>query len=534
MNVTPTVAASGTAREIPCVEPATGRSLGTVPVTSPAEVRRVVAAAKDVQPIWAATSFDTRRSVLRHIQASLLTRADELCELIVRDAGKTRENAMVGELWPVSEKIRWTLRNGERHLRSERVSPGLFVHKKASIEYRPLGVVGIVCPWNYPLQNILGPTIHALFAGNACVVKPSEHVAWSAAPIVEIVHAALRAHDLPTEIFQVVQGFAETGAALVSGGVDLIIFTGSMVNGRKVLEESAKTITPVILELGGKDAMVVCDDADLEHAAHTAMNGTFIAAGQNCLASERILVHGGIYDRFVAEVTDLAGQLRQGHSLEERVDVGALVTPQQLDIVAELVEDALRKGARAVVGGERLGRDGNYFAPTVLVDCTPAMKIMHEETFGPVMCVARVEDDLEAVEVANSTQYGLGATVIAKDRRRAKRIADGIVSGSASINDFGFTYMVQDLPFGGARGSGFGRLNGRDGLRACTTPKAVLEDRLPLPSVPAKVFPAGRDDYELYRGVIRTLYGADLRQKLEGIGDLAFTVRTMVGRKLGR
>jgi acyl-CoA reductase-like NAD-dependent aldehyde dehydrogenase len=524
-------ATSKTSDVIPCVEPATGRPLGTVPITSPAEVRRRIALAKDAQPEWAASSFATRRSVLRHIQRSLLEQADQLCELIVRDAGKTRHNAMVGELWPVSEKIRWTLAHGEKHLSPERVSSGLFAHKKATIEYRPLGVIANICPWNYPLQNILGPTIHALFAGNAMVVKPSEHVAFSAGPIVKLVHDALRAHDFPTDLFQVVHGYAETGAALVSGGVDLVVFTGSMGNGRKVLAESAKTITPVILELGGKDAMVVCDDADLEHAAHAALNGSYIAAGQNCLAAERSLVHAKIYDRFVARVTELASELRQGHSLEEPVDVGALVTPQQLDIVEHLVEDAVRKGARVMVGGKRLDRPGNYFAPTVLADCTPDMRIMQEETFGPVMCIAEVKDDLDAIRIANGTQYGLSATVISKDRKRAKKIADGIVSGSASVNDFGFTYMAQDLPFGGVRGSGFGRLNGRDGLRACTNRKAVLEDRFPLPSMPAKVFPVGTDDYDLVRGVLRSMYGADVTQKLKGLGDLAFTLRAKLGRK---
>jgi acyl-CoA reductase-like NAD-dependent aldehyde dehydrogenase len=184
-----------------------------------------------------------------------------------------------------------------------------------------------------------------------------------------------------------------------------------------------------------------------------------------------------------------------------------------------------------VVGGEKLDRLGNYFAPTVLADCTPAMKIMHEETFGPVMCIAKVQDDDEAIRVANGTQYGLGATVIAKDRARAKRIADAVVTGSVSVNDFGFTYMVQDLPFGGARGSGFGRLNGREGLRACTNAKAVLEDRFALPSMPAKVFPVGADDYDATRGVLRALYGADWKQRLKGLGDLAFTLRAKLGRR---
>jgi acyl-CoA reductase-like NAD-dependent aldehyde dehydrogenase len=238
----------------------------------------------------------------------------------------------------------------------------------------------------------------------------------------------------------------------------------------------------VILELGGKDALVVCDDAELEAAAHAALNGAFIAAGQNCLAAERILVMDGIYDRFVKRVTELARGLRQDVPTNRpgQVDVGALVTPQQLEIVEHLVSDAIAKGARALVGGKRANKPGNYFEPTVLVDVRPEMAVAQEEAFGPVLSILRVKDDADAVRVANSTAYGLGCTVFSKDAARAKRIADRIQSGSASINDFGFTYMAQDLPFGGVGGSGFGRLNGREGLRACCHAKAVLEDRVAL------------------------------------------------------
>ena len=519
------------AAPIPCVEPATGRPLGQAPITSPAAVRDAIALARAAQRGWAETSFATRRSVLRHVLEHLLAHADELCEIIVRDAGKTRENAMMGEIWPVAEKLRWTLAKGERHLRPERVSSGLFVHKKATIEYRPLGVVGVICPWNYPLQNILGPVIPALFAGNGCVVKVSEHVAWSAARFQRILDEAFEAHGLPSALVQLVHGYAETGAALVSGGVDLVVFTGSMANGKKVLAESAKTLTPCILELGGKDALVVCDDADLEQAAHSALNGAFIAAGQNCLAAERVLVMDGIYDAFVQRVEAIGRQLTQGPPLESRVDVGALVTPQQADIVEHLVKDALSKGARALVGGQRPARDGNYFEPTILVDVTSDMLIMHEETFGPVMVVGRVRDDADAIRTANDTQYGLSATVISKDARRAKRIADGIVAGSASINDFGFTYMAQDLPFGGTKGSGFGRLNGREGLRACTNVKAVLEDRFPI-HMPSRLYPTEAGSYELVRGTLRTLYGRGLKGRAAGVRDLATTLSAKLRGKL--
>ena len=546
------------ARTIPCFEPATGRSLGEVAAHTPEDVRRMVAKARRAQEGFAHTSFETRRSVLKHILQHVLDHADELVELVVRDAGKTHENAMMGEIWPVAEKLRWTIGNGEKHLRPERVSSGLFVHKKATIEYVPRGVIGVICPWNYPLQNILGPVIPALMSGNASVVKVSEHVAWSAPRFQRIFDEALDAHGLSRDLVQIVQGFGDVGAALVSSGVDLVVFTGSMGNGKKVLAESAKTLVPVILELGGKDALVVCDDAELEAAAHAALNGAFIAAGQNCLAAERILVMDGIYDRFVQRVTELARGLRQDVPTNRpgQVDVGALVTPQQLEIVEHLVSDAIAKGARALVGGKRANKpggstvrspdgdthvaaggstcgrlqNGNYFEPTVLVDVKPEMAVAQEEAFGPVLSILRVKDDADAVRVANSTAYGLGCTVFSKDAARAKRIADRIQSGSASINDFGFTYMAQDLPFGGVGGSGFGRLNGREGLRACCHAKAVLEDRVAL-HAPAKVYPVKPHDAELFRGVLRTLYGTGISERVQGLKDLASTATKLLRRR---
>lgn len=521
-----------TSRTIPCSEPATGRSLGEIAAHTPEDVRRMVGDARRAQEAFAHTSFETRRSVLRHVLQHVLDHADELVELVVRDAGKTHENAMMGEIWPVAEKLRWTIAQGERHLRPERVSSGLFVHKKASIEYVPRGVIGVICPWNYPLQNILGPVIPALMSGNASVVKVSEHVAWSAPRFQRIFDEALDAHGLPRGLVQLVQGFGDVGAALVSSGVDLVVFTGSMGNGKKVLAESAKTLVPVILELGGKDALIVCDDAELEAAAHAAMNGAFIAAGQNCLAAERILVMDGIYDRFVQRVTELARGLRQDVPTNRpgQVDVGALVTPQQLEIVEHLVDDAIAKGARALVGGKRANKPGNYFEPTVLVDVKPEMAVAQEEAFGPVLSILRVKDDADAVRVANSTAYGLGCTVFSKDAARAKRIADRVHSGSASINDFGFTYMAQDLPFGGVGGSGFGRLNGREGLRACCHAKAVLEDRVAL-HAPAKVYPVKPHDAELFRGVLRTIYGAGVRGRVRGLKDLAGTAFQILNRR---
>ncbi len=509
---------------IACFDPATRTRLGEVPAVTPEQVRERVAAARRAQVAWRKTSFAERRRVLGYLLDHVLEHADELATMVVRDAGKTRENAMLGEVWPVCEKLRHTIAHGEEHLRAERVGSGLFPHKRAEVHYLPLGVIGVIAPWNYPLQNILGPTIPALFAGNAVVIKPSEHVAWSSARIQRIFDEALARAGLSTDLVQIVDGFAETGAALVSSGVDKIIFTGSMENGRRVLAESAKTLTPVILELGGKDAFVVCDDADVERSAHAALAGAFIAAGQNCLAAERFLVMDGIYDAFVERVVALASELRQGPPLgDQRVDVGATTTPLQLAIVERLVDDAVKKGARVLVGGKRNHPElGDYFAPTVLADVPEDAAILQEETFGPVMVIVRARGEADVVRLANATQYGLSATIMTNDPRLARRLSDQIVSGGTSVNDFGLTYMAMDLPFGGVRGSGFGRLNGKEGIRACCNVKAVLFDRLPF-GAPSKIYPVGTFDYDIARETIRAIYTRGLGRRLGALGRLART-----------
>ncbi|MDQ3035948.1 MAG: aldehyde dehydrogenase family protein [Myxococcota bacterium] len=510
---------------VECREPATHAPLGTVPVDGPDAVRDAVARARAAQVRWGRSTFDERRQLLRLVMTHVLEHADELCELIARDAGKTRENAMLGEVWPVCEKLRWTIANGETHLRPERMSSGLFLHKKATVLYQPLGVIGVICPWNYPLQNVLGPTIPALFAGNGVVVKVSEQVAWSSARIQQIFDEALDALGFSRDLVRIVNGFGATGAALVQSGVDKIIFTGSVENGRRIVEGSAANLTPVVLELGGKDPFVVCEDAHLEQAVHAALAGVYIAAGQNCMSAERVLVHDAIYDRFLARVTEEVAAMRVGASLEGTVDVGAIVSPQQLDLIERLVDDAVAKGARAVVGGKRRSGRGQFFEPTILVDVTPGMAIMQEELFGPVMCVMRYRSEDEAIAIANGTHFGLGSTVMSKSRTRARRLAERLRVGSCTVNDFGFTYMAQDLPFGGVDASGFGRLNGREGLRACTNSKAILEDRLPL-HMPAKLYPVQEGVYALARESIRAIYQPTMRGRARAALGLAKALLT--------
>lgn len=509
--------------EIRCVDPATREPLGSVRIDSPADVDAAVARARVAQKAWAKTSFAERKRVLSAMLAWTVEHKEEICAEVQRGSGKTRENALLGEIWTVCEKLRWTIGNGEKHLRPEKVSSGLLMHKKARLEYHPLGVVAAIIPWNYPFQNIANPVIPALMAGNAIVIKPSEWVAWSSARFIDSLRGILKDAGHDPDLIQAVQGYGETGAALARSAVDMILFIGSVGNGRRVVQASAERVTPVVMELGGKDAFIVCDDADLEVAVHAAMSGCFINCGQNCVASERILVQDGIYDRFEARALELTRALRQGSSRSGLVDVGAITTPLQLEVIEKLVASAVKQGARLLCGGKRVRADqGNFFEPTLLSGVTPDMDIAREEVFGPVMLLMRVRDDEEALRVANGVSYGLSSSVFSKDRERARRIANQLEAGMSAINEFGgITYMVQDLTFGGVKASGFGRMNGREGLRSMCNIKAVVDDRLPV-GFPNKVFPVAEADFGRFSGVIDFRYGKGLGQKWRGLGRMLF------------
>jgi acyl-CoA reductase-like NAD-dependent aldehyde dehydrogenase len=477
---------------IPCVDPATRERLGEIRVDTPADVDAAVVRAKAAHKAWRQTSFEERREVLRKLLASTVDNKDEICLAIQRDSGKTRENALIGEIWTTCEKFRWMIKNGEKHLRPERVSSGLLLHKKARLEFHPLGVVAAITPWNYPYQNLVNPIIPALMAGNAIVLKPSEWVAWSSARFIDAIRGVIEEAGHNPDLVQAVHGYGETGAALVRSKVDTILFIGSVKNGRRVIEGSAERVTPVVMELGGKDAFIVCADADLEQAVHAALAGCYVNCGQNCV--------------------------RQGNSREELVDVGAIITPLQLDIIEKAVDGAVAQGARLVVGGKRTRtEEGDYFEPTILADITPDMDIAQEEVFGPVMLLMRVRDDAHAVEVANDVSYGLSSSVFSKNRRRARKIVGELETGMSAINEFGgITYMAQDLTFGGVKASGYGRMNGRDGLRSMCNIKAVIDDRIPI-NQPNKMYPVRRKDYGMFSGVIDLVYGGGFKRRWNGL-----------------
>jgi acyl-CoA reductase-like NAD-dependent aldehyde dehydrogenase len=512
------VASKPNPRSIPCINAATGETIGEVEALSPAQVEQVVKRARVAQKAWAKSTFKQRRAVLNHILDYVLENADVLCDLIVKDSGKTYENALLGEIMPICNKIKWLNKYAEKHLKSEKVGSGILMHKKARIQYEPLGVVACIIPWNYPLQNIISSLTAPLMAGNAVILKASEQVAFASEKFQVVVDQALEKEGFSKDTVQIINGYGDTGAALISARVDKILFIGSVANGRRIMAAASEHLTPVVMELGGKDPLIVCDDAHLEKAVHSALGGTFINLGQNCVASERIIVMEGIYDAFVKRMVEIASQLRQGKP--ERggnVDVGSLTSPIQVDIVEKLVNDAIEKGATVLVGGKRdTSKPGNYFPPTILTDLTDDMDVVTTEVFGPIMLIFKVKGEQEAIAMANGIDLGLQASVITHDRKRGDRIANQLEAGGVCINDFGLCYVNQDLPFGGIKYSGFGVMNGRDGLRAYTYPKAVLADRFPL-EIPPVLFPVKPLDYEISKSSLRLLFGRGLGMKLSNL-----------------
>src|SRR5689334_20792556 len=462
------------ANEIEVVNPATGQVIGKVPDMTGDQVRELAAKARAAQPGWEALGFEGRSRILLRCQKWVLDNAERIIETIVSETGKTWEDAQIAEISYGANAFGFWAKNAEKYLADERVrSSALPLKGKKLIQrYRPLGLIGVIGPWNYPLTNSFGDCIPALAAGNAVILKPSE-----VTPLTSLLLAeGLRECGLADGVFAVATGRGGTGAALIDE-VDLVNFTGSTATGRKIMARAAETLTPVSLELGGKDPMIVLADADVERAANHAVYYSMFNGGQTCVSVERVYVEAPVYDEFVAKVTEKAGARRQGRSTGPgTADVGSMTFPPQVDIVARHVQDARDKGAQVVVGGER-GHDGEggyWYEPTVLVGVDHTMQAMREETFGPVLPIMRVADAEEAIRLANDSEYGLGASVFSKDAARGEAVARRIEAGAVCVNDSNVNYTALELPMGGVKASGIGFRHGAGGIRKFTQQQALL------------------------------------------------------------
>jgi len=470
-----TTATGTTAATFDVENPATGEVIATCPDLGAEDIAAMARRGREVQPAWEALGFEGRGRILTRMQKWVMAHQDEIIEVIRSETGKTYEDALIAEISYGGAAFGFWAKNAPEYLADEKVksSAVLVKGKKLMLRYRPLGLVGVIGPWNYPLTNSFGDCIPALATGNSVILKPSEITPLTSLKLAE----GLKECGIPDGVFQVATGTGATGAALVDQ-VDMIMFTGSTATGKKVMAKAAETLTPVSLELGGKDPMIVLSDADVDRAANTALYYGMLNGGQTCISVERVYVEEPVYDAFVAKVTEKARALRQGNGGPGSADVGSMTFPPQVDIVERHVEDAKAKGAKVVVGGSRGHHDGGYwFEPTVLVDVDHTMSCMTEETFGPTLPIMKVRDQEEAIRLANDSPYGLGASVFGKDVKHAEQVARRVEAGAVCVNDALVNYSALELPMGGAKASGLGSRHGAGGIRKYCQQQAILVTR---------------------------------------------------------
>lgn len=485
--------------------PATGEMIGTVPIMTGAEVDAAVARARAAANVWATRSFKAREEELVAFRKALAESCDDLAQLLHRENGKPEIEAYVEAMMAINH-VQHAATHAEKAMQPRRVGTGLLANFRATISYHPLGVVGVIGPWNYPLFTPMGSIAYALAAGNAVVWKPSELTPLIA---LEIEKIAKRTFALP-DLLQVVTGAGSTGAALAKAAVDKIAFTGSAATGKRVMMAAAERLTPVLLELGGKDPMIVDADADVDKAAEACVYGALTNCGQACVSVERVYVADAIHDKFVDEVVRQVRELKVGG---DDGHLGAMTSPSQVAIVRDHLEDAIAKGAKVLTGGPD-AIAGSYIQPTVLVNVDHSMKVMTEETFGPVIPIAKVSSMDEAVRLANDTRYGLGSSVFGTKAARA--IADKLRAGMTSVNSVMAFSGIPTLPFGGVGESGFGRIHGDEGIREFTRIKSTAEQVMWSP-VNMMTFRQPKDMAKRLRGMIKQLYGGGVVAKA---GDL--------------
>jgi acyl-CoA reductase-like NAD-dependent aldehyde dehydrogenase len=460
------------------VNPATGEVLGQLDSAGPTELRAAASKARAAQPEWNAWGIKSRVQVLRRFQNILLARKSDIARRITAEAGKPVVEALLTEVLVVLDAARFLIDNAYSILREEKLPHGNVAMKSKSgrILHEPYGVVGIISPWNYPFSIPATEVMAALVAGNAVLLKPSELT-----PLIALeLQTMLREAGVPDDVFHVLPGKGETGAALIKSDIDKLVFTGSVSTGRRIAQIAAERLLPVVLELGGKDPMLVLEDADIDVASSGAIWGAFVSAGQTCLSVERCYVHQSLYPAFLDACKEKARKLRVGNGMDAATEIGPMIHERQVRVVESQIEDARQRGARVLIGGTRLRDLGpTYFAPTVLADVDHSMRVMREETFGPVLPIAPFSNDAEAARLANDSDYGLAASIWTRNRARGESLAREIDAGTVMVNDVVSCFSISEAPHGGVKSSGLGRTHGRWGVDEMVRVKYVDSDRLP-------------------------------------------------------
>lgn len=476
MSIFEPISSDDSRRHLQLRSPITLEPTGELICANTEDVANAIAKARASQPAWAATPMKARAAIVQKALKLVLQKQDEIIDSVVSETGKARTDAMSMEVFSVADSLCYYAKNADKFLRprKRRVHGILGLVKQLRILYKPLGVVGLITPWNAPFVLVINQAVQAILAGNTVVAKGSEVTPFSS----KLAETILTEAGLPDGVFQVLLGDGETGAAIVNGGVDKISFTGSVATGRKVAEACGRQLIPCTMELGGNDAMIVCADADLDRAADGAWLGSCMNTGHYCCGTERIYVVAGVYDEFLRLVLEKGKGLRQGSEHGWNEDVGAVFWDRQLAIIEAHVEDARAKGANILMGGRRNpDLAGLYYEPTVITEVSNDMDIMVLETFGPVLCIQKVATEDEAVALANDSEFGLNGNVWTKDKNRGYELAAAIDTGSCSVNDMAVSYGIPAAPFGGKKNSGVGQVNGKKGMRGYCHEMPIVIDR---------------------------------------------------------
>lgn len=500
-----------------CLNPATGQLLGHSPLNTPEEVRLAVLNARAAQAHWASVSLAARARAIRRVRSYLVEHVDDLAETISHDNGKVRLDALATEVLPAALAASYYASHARRFLSPRRLWPGhlAFANKMSQIRRVPWGVVAIVSPWNYPLGIPFSEVVMALLAGNGVILK----VASQTQMVAQALAQAFAAAELPEGLFSCVNLPGPiAGDALLDAPVDKLFFTGSVAVGKELMAKAARTLTPVSLELGGNDPMLVCPDAHLERAARGALWAGYSNAGQSCGGVERIYAHAEIYSALVDKLAERVRALRIGPDTDYGVDLGAMTTTAQMETVRRHVDDAVRRGATVRAQADPPnGGEGNFLPAVLLTDVDHSMAVMKEETFGPVVAVMKVSDMDQAVRLANDSDLGLTASVWSRNHRLAKRLARQLQAGVVTINDHLMSHGLPETPWGGMKLSGIGRTHGRIGFDEMTQPQCIVDDL--FGGLPRNLWwhPYDAELYEGLRGLLLGLYGRSIGTRLAGL-----------------